>query len=188
MELNLLDSDRNSATPFENLTAFLQSFISDIRVKEQHGDQITYLLVDDVKHTKIFPRMLAALDENKGKYHIKSYGLSNSSIEQVFLRVADEAKRLEDYKRISCWKRMKARSKRWFGQDENTDEQNNNERTEEESVDDQESFDTGFSGMDNNRIGFILRKLKFPMSKFCPRRYLLYRVFRQNQIFLQLSL
>ncbi|CAF4064551.1 unnamed protein product [Rotaria sp. Silwood1] len=66
--------------------------MSDIRIKEEHDDQITYVTIDDVEHTKIVPKMLADLDENRNRYPIKSYGLSNSSLEQVFLRVADEKK------------------------------------------------------------------------------------------------
>ncbi|CAF4771334.1 unnamed protein product, partial [Rotaria magnacalcarata] len=65
----------------------------DLNIKEEHGDQITYVIKDDVEHTKVFSVMLAELDENKTKYHIKSYGLSNSGLEQVFLRVADEITR-----------------------------------------------------------------------------------------------
>ena len=83
----------------------------DIRVKEQHGDQITYVILDDLEHTRIFPSMLAELDQNMDKYQIKTYGLSNSSLEQVFLRVADEIKRAEDYERPSNWKRFCRRLK-----------------------------------------------------------------------------
>ena len=86
--------------------------MSDIRVKEHHGDQITYVILDDTEHTKIFPQMLADLDAKKNQYRIKSYGLSNSSLEQVFLRVADEIKRPEDYERLSCWKRFLHRLRR----------------------------------------------------------------------------
>ena len=83
--------------------------MSDIRVKEYHGDQITYVVLDDAAHTKIFPTMLADLDRNTATYRIKSYGLSNSSLEQVFLRVADEIKRPEDYERMTRWKKLRRR-------------------------------------------------------------------------------
>lgn len=83
----------------------------DIRVKKQHGDQITYVILDDLEHTRIFPMMLAELDQNMEKYQVKTYGLSNSSLEQVFLRVADEIKRPEDYQRLSNWKRFCRRLK-----------------------------------------------------------------------------
>ncbi|CAF4614838.1 unnamed protein product, partial [Rotaria magnacalcarata] len=80
-----------------------------LNIKEEHGDQITYVIKDDVEHTKVFPVMLAELDENKTKYQIKSYGLSNSGLEQVFLRVADEITRPEDYERLSQWKKFQNR-------------------------------------------------------------------------------
>ena len=99
-----LISDPTKHSPrFDRLTEFLRKFMFDIKIKEQHGDQITYVIIDDVEHTKVFPSMLAELEANKRKYQIKTYGLSNSSLEQVFLRVADEIKRPKDYERISYW-------------------------------------------------------------------------------------
>jgi hypothetical protein len=80
IELTTTDSSTNSSIHFDQLTDFLKTHMSDIRVKEQHGEQITYVVLDDIEHTKVFPRMLADLDENKAKFHIKSYGLSNSSL------------------------------------------------------------------------------------------------------------
>ena len=130
---------------FERLTEFLKKYMPDIRVKEQHGDQITYVILDDVEHTRVFPKMLADLDENQAQYHIKSYGLSNSSLEQVFLRVADEIKRREDYERASCWKRMKTRIKGWF-QKHQPKEEVQPEVKEEDEKDDQELFNTCLSG------------------------------------------
>jgi hypothetical protein len=90
----------------------------DISIKEQHGDQITYMIIDDVEHTKIFPIMLCELDGNKTKYCIKNYGLSNSSLEQVFLRVADEIKRPEDYECLSFWKKIQNRFQKCFKKEE----------------------------------------------------------------------
>ena len=116
IELNTLRATSANETTnsdrFEQLTNFLKSYAADIRVKEYHGDQITYVILDDAEHTRMFPRMLADLDANKNQYRIKSYGLSNSSLEQVFLRVADEIKRPEDYERLSCWKRFVHRLRR----------------------------------------------------------------------------
>ncbi|CAF3663776.1 unnamed protein product [Rotaria sp. Silwood1] len=57
---------------------------STLRFRQEHGDQITYVIIDDVEHTKIFSKMLADLDENRNRYPIKSYSLSNSSLEQAF--------------------------------------------------------------------------------------------------------
>lgn len=131
---------------FERLTEFLKKYMPDIRVKERHGDQITYVILDDVEHTKVFPKMLADLDENQAQYHIKSYGLSNSSLEQVFLRVADEIKRPEDYERASCWKRMKTTIKGWFQKGQPKEEVQPEIKEEDEKAD-QELFDTCLSGM-----------------------------------------
>ncbi|CAF3444208.1 unnamed protein product [Rotaria sp. Silwood1] len=145
IQLNIINSNTNISMHFESLTEFLKSYMPDIRIKEKHGDQITYVILDNVEHTKIFPKMLADLDENKTKYHIKSYGLSNSSLEQVFLRVADEKKRPEDYERLSCWKRMKIRVRKCFGKHEIIEENKNSEINEEENSDNQEQFNTRLS-------------------------------------------
>jgi len=128
----------------------------DMRIKEQHGDQITYVILDDAEHTKIFPKMLADIDENKTKYHIKSYGLSNSSLEQVFLRVADEIKRPEDYERLSYWKRLINYIKGCFRKTQPIVEETTEEKNEEEINDNQEQFDTGLSGMNKDIITFSL--------------------------------
>jgi hypothetical protein len=126
---------------FVKLTEFLRKYMFDIRIKEQHGNQITYVILDDAEHTKIFPTMLAELDENKTKYHIKTYGLSNSSLEQVFLRVAGEIKRPEDYERLSCWKKVQNRIKKLFKKDQEEPLTTN----VEENNDDQLQTNTGLS-------------------------------------------
>ncbi|CAF1011818.1 unnamed protein product [Rotaria sordida] len=146
IELNINNSNTNSLKRFEPLTEFLKSYMSDIRIKEEHGDQITYIIIDNTEHTKIFPKMLADLDENQTKYYIKNYGLSNSSLEQVFLRVADEKKRTEDYERLSSWKRMKIYIKRLFRKNEIIEEEIKNEEiNDEENNDNQEQFNTCLS-------------------------------------------
>jgi len=160
IELNVIDSNQNSSRHFDKLTEFLKTYISDIRIKEQHGDQITYIILDDAEHTKLFPKMLHDLDENKMKYHIQSYGLSNSSLEQVFLRVADEIKRPEDYERLSRWKKLKNRIKQCFRRKEEGTEQEQTEEEEENkdetntegnNSNDSELFNTGLSGKIKNR-------------------------------------
>ncbi|CAF3409538.1 unnamed protein product, partial [Rotaria sp. Silwood2] len=140
VELNITNSNTNSTTRFGYLTEFLKSYMSDIRIKEEHGDQITYIIIDDAEHTKIFPKMFADLDENRNQYHVKSYGLSNSSLEQVFLRVADEKKRPKDYKRLSRSKKMKILVKKCFGKNETKEEQNEDTTNEAENNNDQEQF------------------------------------------------
>jgi hypothetical protein len=53
IELNMIDSNASPPEHFQQLTEFLKTHMPDIRVKEQHGDQITYIIVDDIAHTKI---------------------------------------------------------------------------------------------------------------------------------------
>ena len=142
VELNATVDAPSLSAQFVKLTEFLRTFMFDIRVKEQHADQITYIIVDDPEHTRIFPSMLSELDDKKSKYHIKSYGLSNSSLEQVFLRVADEIKRAEDYERLSSWQRFTSRWKTPAAQKNTVQEAIQNEPVE------QESSNKGLSGRD----------------------------------------
>ncbi|CAM4819705.1 unnamed protein product [Rotaria magnacalcarata] len=127
---------------FQNLTDVLRRYMFDLNIKEEHGDQITYVIKDDVEHTKVFPVMLAELDENKTKYHIKSYGLSNSGLEQVFLRVADEITRPEDYERLSQWKKFQNRLRKLF----QTEDAPKNASVENENNDEHLQTNTGLSG------------------------------------------
>ncbi|CAF5085606.1 unnamed protein product, partial [Rotaria sp. Silwood1] len=57
IKLNIINSNTNSTLCFRRLTEFLKSYMSDIRIKEEHDDQITYVTIDDVEHTKIVPKM-----------------------------------------------------------------------------------------------------------------------------------
>ncbi|CAM4887474.1 unnamed protein product [Rotaria socialis] len=153
IELNIINPNTNSSTRFERLTAFLKSSMPDLRIKEQHGDQIVYVILDDAEHTKIFPKILSDLDENKTNYHIKSYGLSNSSLEQVFLRVANEKKCTEDYEISSCWKRMAIRIQGWLGKNKPIELKTNETINEQENDDDDQAlFHTRLSGMHNNKL------------------------------------
>lgn len=152
IELNMLGSDRSSSEHFGPLTEFLKEYMPDICVKEQHGDQITYTILDDIEHTRIFPAMLMDLDANKEHFGIKSYGLSNSSLEQVFLRVADETKRVEDYERLSRWKRFRNCLQRCCGKKVQETENPTIEEDSQQTDNDEQLFSTALSGKLNSLI------------------------------------
>ena len=151
----MLGANEPSPGHFEQLTEFLQEYMPDIRVKEQHGDQITYVILDDAEHTRIFPDMLMDLDANKENFRIKSYGLSNSSLEQVFLRVAKETKRVEDYERLSRCRRFRNYLKQCCGKKaaDNAATTSTVEAEDEEKEKDdydETQFTTGLSGKTRN--------------------------------------
>ncbi|CAF4190784.1 unnamed protein product, partial [Rotaria magnacalcarata] len=73
---------------------------------------------------------------------IKSYGLSNSGLEQVFLRVADEITRPEDYERLSQWKKFQNRLRKLF----QTEDAPKNASVENENNDEHLQTNTGLSG------------------------------------------
>ena len=150
----MLGPDRSSPEHFEQLTEFLKGYMPDIRVKEKHGDQITYVILDDAEHTRIFPEMLMNLYTNKDNFGIKSYGLSNSSLEQVFLRVADETKRVEDYQRLSRWKRFRNYLKGCCGKKVQENETPPVEEDSQQTENEEELFTTALSGKLNHSIFF----------------------------------
>jgi hypothetical protein len=90
--------------------------------------------------------MFAELDENRTKYQIKAYGLSNSSLEQVFLRVANEIKRSEDYQRLSWWQNW---CQHWQG---HVAPNNNSQETKANMNDQHDTFDANIKG---NRMNMI---------------------------------
>ncbi len=132
--IELISNENENPMPFAKLTEFLRKFMFDISIKEQHGNQITYVIIDDAEHTKIFPSMLAELDEKKTKYGIRNYGLANSSLEQVFLRVADEVKRPEDYERLSSWKKFQNHFKFYFKRLETNENEIQDEQIETNTI------------------------------------------------------
>jgi hypothetical protein len=142
-------SAESSMDRFKSLTNFLKLYMTDICVKEHHGNQITYLIRDDAEHTRIFPVMLANLDQKIDHYGIKTYGISNSSLEQVFLRVASEIVRPEDYERLSCGRKFLNRLRclccRKADQSVVNNDNNDND------VKDEEPFQTQVSGRHMHR-------------------------------------
>ena len=151
IELSTFDpstANNHTSSRFDPLTDFLKTHMSDIRVKEYHGDQITYVILDDAQHTKMFPTMLAELDRTSNQYRIKSYGLSNSSLEQVFLRVADEIKRPEDYERLSCWGKLRNRLRKvcCCGKKEAAPGDTEAENSSDQAEIEEEPFQTQLSG------------------------------------------
>lgn len=145
--MSIVPSDTDSSTSFECLTQFLKSYISDICIKEEFGNQITYTIIDDVEHKKLFPVMFAALDENKDRFQIKSYGLSSSTLDQVFLRVADEKKRKAEYELLTCGKRIKNRIKKCCRKNEMEQVNNDQNTNARETENNQEQVNEHLIGM-----------------------------------------
>lgn len=66
------------------VTDMLQTFIPEIRVETDIGTELSYLL--DEQHISVFQSMLQTLEKNSDELNIESYGISLTTLEEVFLK------------------------------------------------------------------------------------------------------
>ena len=75
-----------------NITKFISRYIENAQLLEHIGTEITYILpvqdVDGVPKIKDFEFFFQALDSKMDQLQIKSYGLSDTTLEEIFLKVA----------------------------------------------------------------------------------------------------
>lgn len=64
----------------ELIKEFLQSADIDMNI----GSEISYVLPE--KHLDIFPKLLFAVEENAANLGITGYGITSTTMEQVFLK------------------------------------------------------------------------------------------------------
>eukprot|EP00094_Tigriopus_californicus_P002639 TCALIF_02551-PA protein Name:"Similar to Abca7 ATP-binding cassette sub-family A member 7 (Rattus norvegicus)" AED:0.06 eAED:0.06 QI:3223/1/1/1/0.88/0.92/28/283/1389 len=70
-------------------TKFIQKWVPNARLLEQIGSEIIYILpTNDPRVVKKFDRLFTELDRYMPKLKIKSYGLSDTTLEEIFLKVA----------------------------------------------------------------------------------------------------
>ena len=75
---------KNASCETTNVTNLLQTHIDDINVQTDIGTELSYLL--DEKHTMKFQNMLEDLENNSHSMGIESYGISLTTMEEVFLK------------------------------------------------------------------------------------------------------
>lgn len=66
------------------ITIFLQKHIPNLRVNQDIGSELSYTLYAD--QVKTFERMFQDLEMNKDNLGILSYGVSLTTMEEVFMR------------------------------------------------------------------------------------------------------
>lgn len=70
-----------------SVTRLLREFIPDISVNQNIGSELSYLLNED--HSAVFEAMLSKLEVNKNKLGLLSYGVSLTTMEEVFMKYVD---------------------------------------------------------------------------------------------------
>lgn len=66
------------------VTDILRNFIPDIRVETDIGTELSYLL--DEQNISVFQTMLQTLEKKSEELNIESYGISLTTLEEVFLK------------------------------------------------------------------------------------------------------
>ena len=69
-------------------TKFIQKYVPNARLLEQIGSEVIYVLpTDDPAVVKKFEQLFAVLDRYMAKLRIKSYGLSDTTLEEVIMGI-----------------------------------------------------------------------------------------------------
>ncbi|XP_035705489.1 ATP-binding cassette sub-family A member 3 isoform X2 [Folsomia candida] len=81
----------------DKITQVIRKTIADVEVDQDVGAELSYTLPDGKSH--LFPEMFEELEDRKRELRISSLGASNTTMEEVFIRVGRkvEAKILEQY-------------------------------------------------------------------------------------------
>ncbi|XP_055533385.1 phospholipid-transporting ATPase ABCA3-like isoform X2 [Wyeomyia smithii] len=71
-----------------NLTCLLRKYIPGIKVETDIGTELSYILNKEYLH--LYQKMLADLEEHTAQCGISSYGISLSTLEEVFMRLGSD--------------------------------------------------------------------------------------------------
>ena len=66
-----------------DLNAFLRRYVPETKLVEDVGLEVTYQLPNGPQHTAAFERLFRALDENLSRVGVSSYGISDTTLEEV---------------------------------------------------------------------------------------------------------
>ncbi|CAH2037510.1 unnamed protein product, partial [Iphiclides podalirius] len=82
----------------DEVTAFFRRHVHDVRQNTNIGSELTYILPNE--QVSRFPEMLREFEERRESMHVSSYGLSVTSLEEVFMKAG-----VEDNSEVSAVKR-----------------------------------------------------------------------------------
>ncbi|CAK1547173.1 unnamed protein product [Leptosia nina] len=72
----------------QQVTGFLRNYVPDVRENTNIGSELTYILPNE--HVSKFPEMLKKFEEERHNLKVSSYGLSVTSLEEVFMKAGAE--------------------------------------------------------------------------------------------------
>jgi ATP-binding cassette subfamily A (ABC1) protein 1 len=73
------------------VSAFINEWVPEAEMVESIGMEMTYQLPNDKGHTATYEKLFHDLDANLGSLGVLSYGVSDTTLEEVFLKVASES-------------------------------------------------------------------------------------------------
>lgn len=73
----------------EAVTALLRHYVADVKIEHDIGTELSYQLTDH--KSSVFPAMLDDLERNLTKLGLESYGISMSTLEEVFMSIGTES-------------------------------------------------------------------------------------------------
>lgn len=75
---------KNPSCDTTEVTNLLRNYIPGIRVEADIGTELSYLL--DETNVSVFQEMLSDLEANSDALNLESYGISLTTLEEVFLK------------------------------------------------------------------------------------------------------
>lgn len=76
-----------------NLTSLLSKYIPDIQVETDIGSELSYVLNE--QYSSVFRSIFADIENNTEYLRITSYGVSLTTLEEVFLKVGSDSNMIE---------------------------------------------------------------------------------------------
>ncbi|XP_041357912.1 phospholipid-transporting ATPase ABCA1-like isoform X2 [Gigantopelta aegis] len=80
------------------VTAFIQKFVKDAKLVEDNTTELCYQLPEEAAHCGNFELLFSQLEQCHHDLGISSFGISDTSLEEVFLKVAEDTDVLEEEK------------------------------------------------------------------------------------------
>nr|XP_042909744.1 ATP-binding cassette sub-family A member 2-like [Parasteatoda tepidariorum] len=77
------------------VTRFIHNHVPDAKLVEDVGSEVFYLIPPSAQRSGELQRLFKAMDGNLDELHISSYDISDTSLEEVFLKVTGEAGMVE---------------------------------------------------------------------------------------------
>lgn len=81
-------TDNVSGFDETRVTSFIRKHVPGARLEESFGAEMTYQLPDDVDSLRSFEKLFDDLDRNKIELNVASYGISDTTLEEVRIFLA----------------------------------------------------------------------------------------------------